>query len=196
MSRNKKKNIRIGAVLGIAFLMVMMVTSVYFYEDEQGKVTLKMNTAMAEYGLPAGESGWLEIYIMPHDTSPATTYDENTSATLEGNALTYADTDGWTKTIDSETLFDIVVRVRVNATHARNATMFKLNRINCSLNVSGDFATGSDFSDVDGTPIETANNSAWNFIYVNFYWDNSGSGYSVDDDGTLTFDAPQLYAKF
>jgi hypothetical protein len=175
---------------------MLLSFSVYVYQNDEGELNIKFEGVLAEYAVAAGESGWLEIYIYPHSGDPATDYAENDSATLEAASLTYADTDGWANTVDSETLFDIVIRCRFNATHAKNATMFKDTRTKVNLNVTGDWAVGSDISDEEGTAVVTENASTHAYIWINFYWNNSGSGYSIDDEGTLTFSAPQIQAKY
>jgi hypothetical protein len=204
MTKRKVKRLKAGITLGIAVALLMLGSSMYIYEDEEtGKIQLGMNTALAEYsGLSSGESGWLEIFLMPHDATPGTTYNENNSATLESSALAYFDTDGWsTSSFPSETSFDIVVRVRANRTHAYDTDHFDASDIRCSLTVAGntgasDWAVGSDFTDSSMTQVVTQNNSAQNFIWMNFYLNNGGSGYQLADDGQLDFSAPHIEGKF
>lgn len=206
MTKRKAKRIKAGITFGIAVALLTVGSSMYLYEDEDtGNLQLGMSTALAEYtGMGSDESGWLEIFLMPHDATPGTTYDENNSATLESSALAYYDTDGWsTTTFPSEISFDIVVRVRANRTNAYDASIpgFDASDVRCSLTVSGntgasDWAVGSDFTDSSMTQVVTQNNSAQDFIWMNFYLNNGGSGYQLADDGQLDFGAPHIECKF
>lgn len=194
-AERKAKRLKLGVVLGIVFVLILATTSMQIVHDDDGDLKLEMQTALAEYaGLAAEDSGFLEIIIYPTDGSPAVTYAENNTATLEAGALAYFDTDGWTGSIDSNTPFDIIVRVRGNASDMKNATMFKDSRCRVTLNVTGDWWVGSDISEY-GTCVVTQNSSSDDFIWMNFYWNNGGSGYSIDDDGTLNFDAPWIEMK-
>ena len=74
--------------------------------------------------------------------------------------------------------------------------MFKDSRTRVYLNVTGNWATGADLTDAVGTAVVTDNASTNNYIWINFYWNNGGSGYSIDDEGTLTFSAPRIQAKY
>lgn len=204
MTTRKAKRIKAGITLGLVFTLLTVGSSLYIYQDgDTGETKLGMSTALAEYsGLGAGESGWLEIYLYPHDATPGTTYAENTSATLEAASLAYFDTDGWsTTTFPSETSFDIVIRVRYNKTHLWDTDKFIDSRARVNLTVAGvtgasDWAVGSDISDAAMTKVVTQNNTADSFIWMNFYLNNGGSGYQLADDGQLDFSAPVIQAKY
>jgi len=203
MEKRKKMNLKkAGAITAVAFFIVMVSSGITIYEQvnpetEKMEYNIKFEGALAEYsGAGADESAWLEIYAMPHDVTPVGNFDTNTSGTLEAAALAYADTDGWSEDLISETSFDIVVRVRFNATHAKNSTMFKDTRCRCNLTVAGNWAVGSDFSDSLGASYVTQNVSTEKFIWINYYWNNSGTGYQMEDGGTLTVSAPKLEAKY
>lgn len=202
MKRNKVVSTRLGILLGIAAAFLLLAQSVYVYQDEEDNWQLRVSNAMAEYALAEGESGWLEIFLMPHDATPATTYAENNSATLEASALAYFDTDGWsTNTFPTEVSFDIVIRVRYNKTHLWKTDKFIDSRGRVNLTVTAntgpaDWAVGSDFSNAAMTMVVTRNNTGENYIWMNCYLNNGGSGYQLADDGQLNFSAPVIWAKF
>jgi len=214
MKRNRSKNIWAGIILATAFIVVTSTTGFYIKDkapqladitsgNEQpatGSMTFAdgLLEELREYsGAGADETTWLEVYAMPHDATPSGgAYDENNSATMEASAYAYADTDGWSDDLISQTSFDIVVRARFNATHAKNATMFKDTRCLVNISVSGDWAVGGDISDTGGARLVTANVSTQKFIWINFYWNNSGTGYQIDDDGTLTMSSVKVRAKY
>lgn len=202
MRKGKAKNKRIGVLFGLVVATILVATSFGIIETDEGEFQIRMSTAMAEYNPGAGSSGWLEIYLYPHDANPGATYNENTSATLEAGSLAYFDTDGWsTTTFPSETSFDIVIRCRFNRTHCWNGSAFIDSRVRVNLTVAGhtgagDWAVGSDFANSPMTKIVTQNNTADGYIFVNFYLNNAAAGYQLSDDGQLDFSAPKLEAKY
>lgn len=203
--KNEKKKLRNAGVFGlvvVAGLVIGMLSQVLYISNpvviEEVEPEPTNLIFLGEYsGLGAGASGWLEIYAYPHAANPAATYAENTSATLEAASLAYHDTDGWTGDLASQTAFDIVVRVRYNQTHAHNGTIFidTNTRVNLTFSCTS-WHVGSDASDTSGTCVVSGNNSANDFIWENFYWNNGGSGYEIDDDSTLTVNAPKQEAKY
>lgn len=201
--KNKIRNKRIGMLVGVVAAIVLVSSSISINQTDEGKFQLIMDTALAEYaGLGGGASGWLEIYLYPHDANPAATYAENTSATLEAASLAYFDTDGWsTTTFPSETSFDIVIRCRFNRTHCYKTDKFIDTRARVSLTVDGhtgvgDWAVGSDFSDSSMTGVVSHNSTGADFIWINYYLNNTGTGYQLADDGQLDFSAPKIEAKY
>lgn len=153
----------------------------------------KFIVAVGEYNPGTGASGWVEIYAYPHTETGNTTYAENTSATLEAASLAYADTDGWSDDLVSETEFDIVVRCRFNKTNCGDGSDFDGSRTRVYINVSGDETVTAQ----QMWRVETANSSGYEFIYENF-WINksSGTGFQISDDGTITVDDIVIEAKF
>lgn len=150
----------------------------------------------AENDPGAGASGFLEIFYVNHTASPATAYDENTSTTIEGWCtaanLGYATADEYNIEISHSVTFDIVVRVRFNKTHCWNGTDFIGSRTRVNFTASGDLT----IADETGTNVETDNSSAKSYIWINVYWDNSGSGYSINADETFDNDEISIEAKY
>ena len=204
MNEKRQKRIKAGIIIGLVLIATVVFSSVVIKEGtnpETGKATMKidMSTAVAEYSPGGGavESGWLEIYAYPHAAVPATTYAENTSATLEAASLAYADADDWSETLVSETSFDLVVRGRWNKTHAWNFDQFEDIRCRIKMTVTcDDWAVGSNIGDVEGTLVVSRNDTSDDFIYANVYWNNAASGYQIKDGATLTVSEISIEGEF
>jgi len=164
------------------------------------KVVWEGNFASAAEADPgSGATGFLEIFCYPHDGDPGTTYAENNSATLEAAALAYASADNFEEDLDSETAFDIVVRARFNQTHCWDGSKFVDTRCRCKITTSngGAWLDGEDISDVEGTAVVSANETAYDFIYINFYWNaEDNNGYQLLDDGSFDVTEISIEAKF
>lgn len=156
-------------------------------EDDSVHITfggLFSGFAKAEGDPGAGDSGFLEIYFPNHTATPGTAYDENTSATIEGWCETahgsaktpYATADAFDVELKKDTAFDIVVRVRYNKTHAWDGAKFIGTHCRVNITLTGDIV----ISDVTGTNVESLNNTGKDYIWINVYWDNSGSGYELN----------------
>lgn len=168
-------------------------------ETFEWQVVWKGNLATAAEADPgSGATGFLEIFTHNHEADPGTAYAENSSATLEGDSLAYASADNFNEEMDSETAFDFVVRARFNRTHCYDADHFDGSRCRVKVTISSDdWADGESISDVEGTAVESANNSDYNYIYINFYWNaDDNNGYQLSDDGTITVTEISIEAKF
>jgi len=146
--------------------------------------------AMADESDPgAGNSGILEIYVYPHDGSPAVTYATNNSATLRSNAYAHYDADGegpGSAGYTPHTVYwDLVIRVRANQTHAHDGSTFREDYIRCR--VSTDAVMGS-LSDVEFTWAEGQNVSTNEFMWGQFWGQDSGgdagTGFDLERDET------------
>ena len=206
MKEEKQKIIRkkAGIIIGLILLVTVTFSSAVIREQVNpetgiGNLVLDMNSVSAEYSPGAGviESGWLEIYIYPHDADPGTTYAENTSATLETASLIYADTDAFSESLVSETSLDIVVRGRWNKTHAYNFDQFEDTRCRIKITVTcDDWAVGANINDIEGTLVVSQNISTNDFIWCNVYWNNADAGYQIKDDATLTISEISIEGEF
>jgi len=145
-------------------------------EDGKGGFgTLKVSAAEANPG--AGASGILEVFIIDHANRPAN-YNSNIS---EGDSFVLGyGVDNFNINIPHSTAFDIVVKCRANATHAYNSTgsKWETDWIRCILNATGAITINENMNET-----EITNNS--NYIWVNYWIDNSGSGYTIGRDETL-----------
>ena len=131
----------------------------------------------AEADPGAGNSGILEIFYVNH--SAGNDYaSENTSATLETwcdtSGLGYCNADDSDTELAYDTAFDIVVRVRCNDDAKRDSTWWdtdvRVRMTSADLSIAGD---------TEMTRSITANNSDYTFLYLNFYLDGGGSGYTL-----------------
>ena len=147
-------------------------------EDGKGGFgTLKVSAAEANPG--TGASGILEVFIIDHDNRPAD-YNSNIS---EGDSFVLGyGVDDFSINIPHSTAFDIVVKCRANATHAYD-TAWNLSLIRCNLTASGALT----ISDVAMSEAQIGSNST--YVWVNYYLDNSGSGYTIGRDDTVTISA-------
>ena len=202
MNKNKFKigGIRVGIVsmLIIATFVISMMPHPTIEQTDDGKSWHVLwegslaDIARAEADPGSGASGILEVYIYPHDVDPGTTYAENTSATLETASLGYADADDTNIDIPHSTAFDIVVRVRGNKTHCWNGTDFidsylRVNITSADLSISALSAM---------TGVISENNSGKNYLWMNFYINGGGSGYSIIRDATAEITAIKFEAYY
>jgi len=203
--KNKKKNIKkAGVFLGVLTGVIAVVVIMANVSDtiEKGNLTKvekkyhliqEITPVAAEADPGAGNSGILEIYIYPHSGDPGTTYAENTTGTLEAAALGYCNADdSEVENIPYSTTFDVVVRVRGNDTHCkRDGTWFDTD-----LRVRWTCAGLSVGADTEMTGVISANDSGYDFLYMNFYDTNSGSGYTISKDQTVEITSIKFEAYF
>lgn len=142
----------------------------------------------------AGKSGMLEIFIYPHAANPAATYAANLSS-----ANAYAARNTWNGSLTGDvpyapTTFDIVIKVRWNKTHAYNAssttTKWELGYVRANLTCAA-LSIGADtaMSEVNITSSAT-------YIWVNYYANNGGAGYTVSHGQTVNVTSVKLQAYF
>jgi hypothetical protein len=140
----------------------------------------------------AGASGLLEIFIYPHQANPAATYAANLSS-----ASAYAARNTWNGTLTGDvpyapTTFDIVIKVRFNATHAYNASApgWDMTYVKALITC----AALSIGADTEMEEVEIAHADA--YIWVNFWMDNSNNGYTVSHGATTNVTSVKLQAYF
>lgn len=193
MKKEKNKKYK-KAGFGTGMVIMLVIGMMFGYMavqpqlqvDERGwHVLFSGNLAQAAEADPgAGASGILEIFIVNHSAAPSDAYNENTSATIEGwctaNGLGYATADDSDVEIAYDTTFDIVVRVRGNTTHCYRTDKF----YDTDLNVTITSADLSISADTDCTRVVSSNDTGYDFIYVNFYLNNGGSGYTISKGST------------
>jgi hypothetical protein len=148
--------------------------------------------AVAADGDPgAGASGMLEIFIYPHDADPGTTYATNLSS-----ASAYASRNTWNGTLTGDvpydTEFDIVIKVRYNVSHAYNVTAvdWDMDYVK-ALITSADLSIGAD-TEMSG--VQTATSAT--YMWVQFYMNNAGSGYTRTHGLTTNVTSVKLQAFY
>lgn len=147
----------------------------------------------------AGNSGILEVFFINHSADKYYT-NENTSATLEGhctaNGLGYADADNTEIDLAHSTTFDILVKVCGNATHCKHGATWYDSDLNVTITWS-DKSMTTDQPDGNTTyPQADMNTSGFTLMYEIFYWDNSGSGYTINKGQTSEIASIEFAAYF
>ena len=210
---NKNKATKIGLLTGILCFAVSILiitsninTSVEKIETEQ--CIYRWTPATASEGDPgAGNSGFIEIFFMNISSADANGYGLNTSSTHEtwsdanlpdATPNAWANADNFDITyFNSETTFVILVRTRYNKAHAWETDHFNAGDCDTQITVTcTDWAVGSNIANVSGDQYVTRNNTGDNYIWINYVWDNSGTGYQIADDSTLTVSEIYIEAKF
>lgn len=115
------------------------------------------------------------------------------SAALD-NVSWYADADGFSEDCPSGEGWYFVVRVRWNRTHAYDDENNQWIGTNTRVNIttSGD----ETIAGTSGTLVESYNDSTQDFMWCNYYWDDSDNGYRVTADGSITISEIKLEAKY
>ena len=143
--------------------------------------------ALAEASPGAGASGFLEVFFINH--SVGNDYiDVNTSATLEGwctaNNLGYATADDTEVDLAHSTNFDIAIKVRGNATHCKDGATWMDTHLNVTITWSDETMTDAQPDHQTTSGHADFNNTAWDYLYVIFAWDNSNSGFTISKGET------------
>jgi len=216
--KNKRKytkaGVGFGAVIGILFISVLLVLSnvseMVEPTVEKEKVWQKVHrwTPLGAEGNPgAGASGFLEIFFMNISSDNATGYGLNTSSTHEtwsdanmpgATPNAYANADEFDiEDFESEKTFVIMVRTRYNKTHAWDTDKFIDTDTDCQITVTcNDWAVGANINNASGEKNVTRNNTGEDYIWINWIWDNSGTGYQIADDAILTTSEIYIEARF
>jgi len=149
----------------------------------------------AEADPGAGNSGILEVFIYPHDGDPGTTYAENNSATLEAASYGWANADDSEIDIPHSTEFDIVIRVRGNATHCKRDTDW--HHTDLKVEISSDANLNPQISGLtEMTGVVSRNDSGDPYLWMNFYINNAGSGYTIAKSATAEIDNIKFSAYY
>lgn len=169
--------IKASVVVGLMVIAILTTLIVLPADKDGGWGTITVSAAEANPG--AGASGILEVFIIDHDSG--VTYTDNISEGA-GSTLGYG-VDSFNIDIPHSTTFDIIVKCRANTTHAYDSA-WNLSLIRCNLTASGALTIG---------PLEgmTEHQIGYNatYIWVNYELDNSGSGYSIDRDDSVSVSA-------
>jgi hypothetical protein len=201
---NKKAGVKLGTVLGIFTIVCLLIFTapqpkVEYKKDRSWHVIWEGNFAEAAEADPgAGNSGILNIYFINLTSPPEATFETNASATMEGwctaNGLGYANADDFNVELAHSVNFMVGIKVRANRTHAYRDTMFYHTDVRVRW-TSADLGVGADtvMSVAINDNLTLASND---FIWLTFYDDNSGSGYSLSKDETNQITSIKLEAYF
>lgn len=175
-----KTMIILALIIGAGLALTGMIPYLEYEEDTRSwHIVWEGNLAQATEANPgAGAGGILEIFFYPHVANPNTVYAENNSAILEANSLGWANADDFNVQLPHSTPFDIVVRVRGNATQCKRGNIWWDSDLRVRI-TSSDLGIATD---TVMTGIVTRNNSADPFLWMNFYINNTGLGYTLSKD--------------
>lgn len=197
----KKAGFRVGLIVALVVGMMfsyMTLPQPTIVHDERGwHVVWEGSFAQAAEADPgAAAGGILEIFFINHSASPDTTYTVNTSATLEtwctAAGLGYASADDFNFELAHSVDFDVVIRVRGNQTQCYRTDHWHPQDLRVRW-------TSSDLSvsaDTVMTGVVSYNNSAQPYLWMNFYDDNSGSGFSLSKDQSVDITSIKFEAYY
>ena len=146
------------------------------------------------------QSGILSVYFHPHQTDIGG-YLENSSDNLETNCtdagLGFANEDAIEIDLAHSTTFDTVVRIQGNNTNCKVGgvwydTNVKVQWTCAGLGVAGD----TELTLGAGEAKTTANDTTNTYLYMNFFDDNSGSGFTISQDQTIEITSIKLLMYF
>jgi len=179
----KKAGISLGTVFALIIAMLLLYSTMptpVIVPTDDGKswhIIFEGNLAQAAEANPgAGVGGILEVFFVNKSVNPATDYARNDSSIFETWAtaadLGYASADDFNLEIAHSVDFTIVIRVRGNETMANDAggdfvdTYLRVNITSADLNINALTAM---------TPLVTYNDTAKDFIWMNFYLEQDAS---------------------
>ena len=196
----RNRFVRLGIVIGVMFCLIWMGAGPYPHLVNDGPswhiVWEGSFGQAAEADLGSGVGGILEIFFANHSAAPATCYDENDSSVIEGwcdtAGLGYANADDFNVELAHSTTFDVVIRVRGNKTQCWRSDKFYDTDLRVRW-TSADLSVGGD---TEMTGVVSQNDSGIDFLYMNFYDDNSGSGYSLSKDASADITSIKFEAYY
>lgn len=199
---NKKKaGVRAGLVIALVMGMMFVYTTLPVPQikmDERGwHVVWEGNLAQAAEGNPgSGAGGILEIFFINHTASPATCYDTNSSSDMEAWCtaahLGYTSADDFNTELAHSVAFDVVVRVRGNHTQCYRTDKF----YHTDLKVEWTCAGLSIGADTAMTGVVSYNNSGGTYLYMNFYSNGGGSGFTLSKDQSIAITSIKFSAYY
>jgi len=213
MEKNNKKKIGIGAGMSLGLIAVVMVVAnmatnvidpAEIIEKETEWQTIYVWTPTGE-NIPAAEAGgFMSCFLLDFGQVPETVLQNNATdwdTAGGGTVHGYADTDGWNEDAVSDDPFYVVVRARFTETQAKSGGTWDGSRCRVTITASGDetisqTVCGNDTAETYGGGIESENNSDYNHLYINFYFDDNDDGYVIAYDGSLTIDSIVIEAKY
>jgi len=169
-----KRSVQLGLVFALAFSLYLSFSGIEDVTISQVEPKEWEPISIVGDGDPGvGASGVLKIFIYPHQADPGTAYASNISSGWYAHA-DYLN-NSLTGEVPYDTAFDIVVKVRGNATHAYNTTSntWMWDWIRSNL-------TCADLSISANTSMEEVNISySGTYIWGHYYLNNGGAGYTI-----------------
>ena len=175
----------------VALLVILEFTlppAVLKNDEGEWHIIWKGNSASAAEANPGtGASGWLATFQLNYSVAEVPALTSNaTNGSYDGwsNVSGYQNVDNKNKDLASESGNYFVVRCRFNKTHAWKSTIFDDSRTSVRLTTSG---FNTDVADAEGTKVVSMNNTGYDYIYINFYWNETTQGYWIADDGAVSW---------
>jgi len=195
-----RKGIRWGFVIGLACFITLSYNALNPYienDDGEWHVVFTMSSARAE--ADAGSSGWLATFLYNQSEDPDK-MDNGTWFESASNVTGYITNDDGQDEVASESGAYFVVRVKFDKDQCYDGddSQWVHTRTKCHATFTG-LMNGDDFSDEPGTHAlyanSVANDSTGTNLYINFYWDQGGTGYMIPDDTRCPWNIT-VYAKY
>ena len=199
MKREKIKKIGIGASIPVAVIAIILLVAnmgnivtddIVVEIVEEKEITWQ---PVGENDPGAGVGGFMSIFWYDYVCNPVVDLavnatDWSTNASTHG----YEDTDGTTTDTKSENASYICVRACFTQAQAMSGGAWNASRTRVTLTCSGDETIsqtiqGNNSAETYGGGIESDNNSAYDKLYMVFYFDDNSDGYRVLDDGSVTW---------
>jgi hypothetical protein len=216
--KNKKASgLGIGLTSAIVIATIILAYTVPWQVPEMtnnglqwhqiGMVTF--TSADENFTIGAGASGIMEFYVINHSGVGSVFYTVNNTGVFEdacnatwGTLTTKGYTNQsswWNIEIKPGIALDFLVRCRINKTNCANTTdsygVYNLGRVRCNMTTSGGLASGA-IADVTMDKAESGNNTAYPYLYVNFYLNNTNAGYQLNANGVCTVTEIHLEAMY
>ena len=197
----------VGILLGTNFTEQTIYEPEHI-EEEVFQVVQVFYPLESEGNPGSGASGFLEIFWINISTQDSGGYWSNTSSTHETwsdanmpgcSPNAWASADNFDiQSFESEKTFVIMVRARFNKTHAWETDHF--NQADCDVHITvtcTSWAVGSNINNVTAEHSnETRNSTGEDYIWINYIWDNGGTGYQIADDAVMTTSEIYIEARF
>jgi len=172
------KKLILGSAMVTAFVIGAVCTMTFLFSSDIEEITIDQAVRkwipLADADPGNGNCGLCNIFIYPHAADPATTYGSNIT---EGNSYAYSNALNTTLTgyVPHSTTFDIVIKYQFNTTTAKcstNAT-WMMSWVNSTIRCPGlSINANATMSEVNVTATP-------NQMWVQFYVNNGGSGYTI-----------------
>jgi len=146
-------------------------------------------------------SGFLSVYFHPHQAVNMTSYMENSSSNLESNCtgadLGFANADDTEVDLKHSTAFDVVFRVQGNNSNCKVGGVWFDTNVKIQWTCA-DLSVGANTELLVGTSDGrwTANDTTYTYLYMNFWDDNGGNGFTISQDQTIEITSIKLLMYF
>ena len=195
-------------VIGILFVYATFPHPVLVVDEDTGSwnVVWEYSIASADENATISVqgvnlSGILSVYFHPHVAVNMTSYFENSSLNLENNCTGAG--LGWSGEDDNESdlqhsiAFDVVFRVQGNNSNCKVGGIFYDTNLKIQWTCAGlSVAADTELTVGAGEGRWTANDTTYTYLYMNFWDDNGGCGFTISQDQTIEITSIKFEAYF